>query len=88
MIIIISNLITYGCERIMIKNFPFIFETWVIKYLTENINGKDIKLTENSGDANIVSVATPVKVNLTITTSTNEKVEDTITVNLTPYPAQ
>lgn len=43
------------------------------QYLTANINGKDIKLTANAGDANKVSVATPVKVKLTITTSTNEK---------------
>ena len=50
-------------------------------YLTANRNGKDITLTAVTGDANKVSVATPVKVTLTITTSTNEKVEDTITVN-------
>ena len=31
---------------------------------------------------------TRTRPNAYITTSTNEKVEDTITVNLTPYPAQ
>ena len=77
-----------------IKNTRLISESRISIYTkyfivpTANINGKDIKLTANAGDANKVSVATPVKVKLTITTSTNEKVEDTITVNLTPYPAQ
>lgn len=49
---------------------------------------KDITLTAVTGDANKVSVATPVKVTLTITTSTDEVVKDTITVTLNPYPAQ
>jgi HTH-type transcriptional regulator, polysaccharide utilization system transcription regulator len=71
-----------------IQNVVCEVEAKYTQYLTANINGKDIKLTANAGDANKVSVATPVKVKLTITTSTNEKVEDTITVNLTPYPAQ
>ena len=71
-----------------IQNVVCEVEAKYTQYLTANINGKDIKLTANAGDANKVSVATPVNVKLTITTSTNEKVEDTITVNLTPYPAQ
>lgn len=70
-----------------IKSVACEVEAKYASYLTAT-GSKDITLTAVTGDANKVSVATPVKVTLTITTSTDEVVKDTITVTLNPYPAQ
>ena len=74
-------------EMDAIKSVACEVEAKHASYLTAT-GSKDITLTAVTGDANKVSVATPVKVTLTITTSTDEVVKDTITVTLNPYPAQ
>ena len=74
-------------EMDAIKSVACEVEAKHASYLTAT-GSKDITLTAVTGDANKVSVATPVKVTLTITTSTEEVVKDTITVTLNPYPAQ
>lgn len=74
-------------EMDAIKSVACEVEAKHASYLTTT-GSKDITLTAVTGDANKVSVATPVKVTLTITTSTDEVVKDTITVTLNPYPAQ